>query len=227
MEFVNPGPTLFYKYQPINTYSLQNLSEDQLWISKPSAFNDPFEFKFELKNPRNINKHQSYNDFLSEMKNFGVICLSTHPSIASDFEIDDSNIHPENMLMWSHYANDHYGFVLGLRKNNDIQKVRYSNDFPIIEIDKPETTTIRQMLNAMYTKQKCWEYEHEYRIINTTQNSCGIPCRGFFEVERIYFGFRTSKSEKHLIKKITSGRGLKYYDTVLAKNRFQLHFEEV
>ena len=36
-------PSKLYKYQPYTTQTLENLKKRQIWFSKPSRFNDPFD----------------------------------------------------------------------------------------------------------------------------------------------------------------------------------------
>jgi uncharacterized protein YbcV (DUF1398 family) len=83
----------------------------------------------------------------------GVYCVSTVP---------------DNILMWSHYANHHRGICLefdGLGAlMAEAQQVSYVIERPAINpyADKPE----RMMECAFLTKAKQWEYEAEWRIIS-------------------------------------------------------------
>jgi hypothetical protein len=43
MKMKHSLPPKLYKYQPYTTQSLDNLKNRQLWFSKPSRFNDPFD----------------------------------------------------------------------------------------------------------------------------------------------------------------------------------------
>lgn len=176
------GPKLFFKYQQINKYTLQNLVDNQLWMSQISAFNDPFEFQYHILQDEPLSNEQKDN--FEMMEQCGVVCLSTHPKLKANPDLDDNQIHPDNMLMWSHYANNHYGFCLGLRKKAIIYAVKYSDEFPIIDLESELQLEI-QLFVALHTKQNCWSYENEYRMLNTGIQNDGIPCEDTFEIEYV------------------------------------------
>lgn len=226
MKLYQEGPKLFFKYQTINKYSLQNLAKNELWISSISAFNDPFEFKYELLNP-NFLSNDKYKKFLKEINSWGVLCLSTHKKLVLNHDLEDSNIHPDNMLMWSHYSDSHYGFCLGLRKRNLIYPVNYSKTFPKIDLSVTEKQIQFEIMKIIHTKQLCWSHENEYRVVNIMKKNVGIQCKNFFEIERIYFGLRTPRGEIELIKSISKNQNFKYYQAKLAQNKFELEFHEV
>ena len=69
----------------------------------------------------------------------------------------------KNILMWSHYARNHEGFVIGFDGDHDyfgkrVNPVTYTNIRPFVD-----PTTSRQSGELFYTKSKDWEYEQEYR----------------------------------------------------------------
>lgn len=69
----------------------------------------------------------------------------------------------KNILMWSHYACNHEGFVLGFDGDHDyfgkrVIPIIYTNVRPFVD-----PTTSRQSGELFYTKSKDWEYEQEYR----------------------------------------------------------------
>ncbi|MBK6347288.1 MAG: DUF2971 domain-containing protein [Bacteroidales bacterium] len=79
-----------------------------------------------------------------------------------------------NILMWSHYANRHEGFCVGLwtEKLKDFNvfgklgKVKYEYNYPEI---KPRKAKIDDILMSnsfleTHTKAKTWKYESEFRL---------------------------------------------------------------
>jgi hypothetical protein len=44
------APAKLYKYQSYSSYALESLVQRQIWISKPSDYNDPFDCKINLEN---------------------------------------------------------------------------------------------------------------------------------------------------------------------------------
>lgn len=218
------GPKFFFKYLPISTYSLQNLDQEQLWLTQIKSFNDPFEFKFIKRNEELLTKEE--NETIQMFLDSGVLCLSTHDDLIINPNQTDQNIFPDNMLMWSHYAEQHYGFCLGLRKESIIYPVKYDDEFPIVDPELDLNIYIQTFV-AMHTKQKCWSYENEYRAINTEIKHGGKGYKDFFDLERIYFGLRTPKGEINVVKNILRGRNIEYYQAKLEGTKYKLIFERI
>ncbi len=94
----------------------------------------------------------------------------------------------DNLLMWSHYANSHKGFVLEFFPNhsffnqNDeptiaghLRKVRYTlerPDFVFFDDELPKDQVTQNWIdNLIWVKSEHWAYEEEWRIL-LTQNRC-------------------------------------------------------
>lgn len=101
-----------------------------------------------------------------------------HPNFIKDTLINNLNkigIHSltesfDNILMWSHYANDHKGMVLEFDLAEDFDtfkyalKIEYSEEYPTYNfLDKNEN----EFSGLLLRKAKGWEYEKEWRIIRT------------------------------------------------------------
>jgi len=84
-------------------------------------------------------------------KSVGFVCLSSNPA---------------NLLMWSHYADEHQGFVFALDASTwdprSIAKVEYSPRRASIPNKKPTEADVRPLVT---TKSTDWSYEQEYRIL--------------------------------------------------------------
>lgn len=95
------------------------------------------------------------------------------PSIDSDEAmLDDVGIlclaeQWDNMLLWSHYANQHAGICVGFRANFDFFRtacsVEYVPEFPVIK--RPQDDYAAIFKKALLTKADCWRYESEWRVI--------------------------------------------------------------
>jgi Protein of unknown function (DUF2971) len=91
-------------------------------------------------------------------KRFGVLSLS---------EVSD------NILMWSHYAANHTGFVLGFdadhphfgEKNSEADDLRDLR--PVLYTDERPKSPLNELdfVNLFWVKSKRWEYEREWRIV--------------------------------------------------------------
>jgi hypothetical protein len=98
---------------------------------------------------------------------------------------------PNQILMWSHYADKHTGLRFHFdsqildRDNNKIAKVQYSNfraSFATSNlIDK--TLSDAMFKDIILTKSEAWHYEEEYRIIEPLKNCTEKIIDG----EKMYF----------------------------------------
>jgi hypothetical protein len=157
-----------YRYQPINKYTLINLSKRSNWSADPLQFNDPFEFALKsewylndenimtLLTPEKIKSREVIRKFLL---NCGVISYS-------------SNI--GDKLLWSHYGDFHRGMCLSFdfsdKQLSEIVKVKYQKQIHDFQFSE----NIRQMdsstMETILTKSTEWEYENEWRVVLPTKN---------------------------------------------------------
>jgi hypothetical protein len=224
----------FYKYQLININSLSALESSKLWAAIPETFNDPFEFRLNKTNTAKgfeklrIDKPQlsHLNDeeivvsicdqFESEIRKMGVVCYSK-----------DS----ENILMWAHYANDHYGMCLEFTLDNDktfsdaaIYEVDYLEDYP--EIDVENIWHKDGLAKILYTKSKVWEKEDELRIILVDGNSL-VDYPKYSKLTGIIFGYRTPINQIDLIKNILKDKNINFKKMKLADSKFKIESSSI
>ncbi len=120
---------------------------------------------------------------------------------------------PANVLMWSHYASQHFGAAVEFDENHPwfSQKTHASDDIrhlvKVSYVQSPHPRTWKQLngTDMLYTKDAQWSYEREWRIIRQTKDGAevtpGIIC---FDVpadviRSIIFGSRaTATFEKEI-----------------------------
>jgi len=137
-------PKVLYKYrQWDNPFHSRILTNNEIFLSSPANFNDPFDsslpfkYKKEELTPENIYKKlievmRKYSPNISELElqNFcyerqrsGIyesgeywkeFYDDTKNQIFNDFGIMSLTTKNDNLLMWSHYANGHQGLCIGL-----------------------------------------------------------------------------------------------------------------
>lgn len=112
---------------------------------------------------------------------------------------------PANILMWSHYASQHFGVVVEFddkhpwfnQKTTPTDDLRYLVQVSYVEHPHPRTWKQVNGTDMLYTKTAAWAYEREWRMIRPlkdgTEVSSGIFC---FDVpaeavRSITFGYRT------------------------------------
>jgi hypothetical protein len=212
-----------YKYQAINTQTLGNLAARKLWASSPTAFNDPFECRLQrAKSPGGIDalRHQNphlanlsddqlvESTFETQFKAWGIICFARSP---------------DNILMWSHYADHHRGICMGFSDSKPpmergIYPVEYSETYPELTFDR---VWHREGLSrVLYTKHAGWSYEDELRNITIEGNRL-LEYPG--ALSRIIFGLRTSAAEEELVRTMVGGNsGIEFMRVVLEATSYGL-----
>lgn len=186
------SPAIFYRYFAFGSFIENILSGRSLRFQNPLLFNDPFdgrpsvyadpndpatakryheigkrlglERKERRRKVREIGKRLEKSggmgaippeDLRKNAKLFGVLCLTPHR---------------DNLLMWAHYGDSHKGVCIGFDVGSDFFQsafcVEYQDDYPLIKFGYADSDDI--LKKSILTKGKCWEYEHEWRVIKNT-----------------------------------------------------------
>jgi len=103
---------------------------------------------------------------------------SIYKSMMKDMKVCSLTTTPDNMLMWSHYASSHRGFVLEydlekLKNISSLRMVRFSNMEAFSYVEYSDEIIARNMLKegerkvvqAIFHKPLCWQYENEVRSV--------------------------------------------------------------
>lgn len=63
-------PMNIYKYRTVNSYSLKNFEEDNIWLSSPQSFNDPYDCSFNINFRELIEKglNKEIDDVINNVK---------------------------------------------------------------------------------------------------------------------------------------------------------------
>ena len=134
-------------------------------------------------------------------KPFGVACFT---------------VKPDNLLMWSHYADKHQGFCLEFDTGKDpfinrrewIYSVNYSDLYPRLSLRDifPEPPpTIYSAMSILTTKSTCWSYEQEWRLLDMQGDH-----RLEYEpkaLTSVYFGWKMSQQDRELVEQALAEGG--------------------
>ena len=139
-------------------------------------------------------------------------------------------------LLWSHYANNHEGFCVGLKEEwlRESEKfgtgglVNYQINYP--KIDPTDEDMMTNMFVETHTKSKEWEYEGEFRLTKIFYPS--VPSKAERKVKydkealaEIYFGLNMSQIDKDQILSSLPTRDLKIFQII--KKPFQFSLDRV
>lgn len=141
---------------------------------------------------------------------------------------------PGNILMWSHYANFHTGFCLGIdmimfcseiakefqSSGCKIGPVCYKDEYPEVDFN---ATALMKSINLCFTKSLCWEYEEEYRFVfpNNANKVIKYP-KGV--IKELYLGCKMPDNHIDEIIKFLKDENLKIilYKMEMGFDRFVL-----
>ena len=180
MEY--PKVTHLYKYYAYNEYSLSVLINKEIWVSKPESFNDPFDCRIDLEDSTdeklskkllgNISLDPKKFDTVKHYASKGVNSLKEiWLKKAGIFSMSENC---ENILMWSHYADEHRGFCVEFVRNADNElgnieitgPINYSKKYnKVAIIDSNDELNKSFVDDYFYTKAIDWLYEGEWRSI--------------------------------------------------------------
>lgn len=212
-----------YAFRKCTTFLYQSLINEQLNISSPTTFNDPFDCPIRVL----LNKGEDSSSLIRQayQECLKIACFSSNVKLPYSTDFFNPPIYNEkkhkidkeeylNSLMWGHYADSHKGICIKYRFCNSISQlgndnpnivayfkdVKYSNG-DMRKYSKKDSITLE---DAFFLKGKQWEYENELRFLFYDLNGKGeygtIDIPGC--VEAIYFGLKCSKQDKETIQNI-------------------------
>jgi hypothetical protein len=149
----------------------------------------------------------------------------------------------DNILMWSHYAENHTGAVIEFLAAPEVdspllvaQPVRYSQEMPRLRYDIMMMDSKKARMEVLdiitLSKSEVWAYEKEWRVWATLRNKTQtyeiIPF-ALEEIGAVYLGCKMAESDKVEIAEIV---GRKYPKARLFAaekhpSRFELTFNEL
>lgn len=179
-------PKKLYKYYPLfdsdkSNYKEENKSRlsvimnDEIWLSKFSDLNDPFESKALIHNNLLNNKDVGSLDVILKIIN-------------SEYRVSSFTTHLyDSMPMWAHYANNHKGFCvefeIGLpdfiypviyqeKKAYTEQMLKVLSKIKQNNCNDKELirSNIYMIISSLCIKHKSWEYENEFRLLATCKH---------------------------------------------------------
>lgn len=218
----------FFKFKSINMWLLDSVINSSIYAAKPESLNDPFDcqidLEFELKKAT-LNEMNHANAILQTALNNPAFIDNWRSVLSScgvvSFTQDDASHKAiENILMWTHYADEHKGVCLEYSvgeeyiNNNWIgddaenplvmcRSVNYKSELSINclgnDFNNEREFVIALLEDYLTMKTTPWGYEHEGRIIFTKNGSVALPREALVAVR---FGLKSSSDHVRLIKRI-------------------------
>lgn len=217
---------------------LETAKGNQLWMSSPEDFNDPFDCNFPILDNfsvedfreamRSGSKRLGDNPpdrtvFLSatedDKRQFIQKCIAQFRSMIASFGVCCFSEVWDSILMWSHYADHHRGICLGYdetdfmeQHSGVLKKVRYSTHYPDVSIGEITRDPNKMLDNYLLTKHVDWRYEKEWRLI-ITEDACRKRVQAPFPLRDVIFGVKTdAETRKDTLKCL--GSKLAFYEAL-------------
>ena len=212
-----------YKYYADSVNSFKSISVRGLWCHYPKKMNDPADslafldrevtpqdtviFKSYFENHLDPSLKHIFNYSTEQVKNF--INLQ-RKKLLDDFAFCSLSETFDDILMWSHYASSHTGFVVEFEFDESeidyhFQKINYIDYLPELDISKigefmsGKDENLRYFFEDLSLKSTAWTKENEWRIWRSQ------PCYYHYQgknIKNVYFGVNSSMETKAIVAKL-------------------------
>lgn len=203
-KFENKEFVKIYTYRTITPYAIADIVNDEITVTSPTKMNDPFDsiitlWASEENLMKTCSEHRHIKALAESFKSFRIRSFTT----------DNRNV-----LMWSHYANEHNGICLKYRLSGHFIKQEQSDNNVHMYLKKVKYQNNKICLNdksidtdlAIATKKNDWKYEKEVRLISYDPTKQGdylsIPLDSKSYIEAVYFGYRCDEASVRMIRNL-------------------------
>ncbi len=227
-----------FSFRKYNQYTIEDLVNETITVNPSYQMNDPFDSLINLWGDEDNLKEISIYD-----KEHHVKPLHDAFKLYRIRSFCYRNNAIKNILMWSHYADEHKGFCIKYKLSKHFIKQEETGSCEHMYLDKVNYRKIAESLNnksitlkvALATKKSEWKYENEIRLIvyngNKTDEHYGIPLDDESRIEAIYFGYRCPSSTIKCITNIFKQKNVKqpnfFKATIDKRNVYNLIFKKI
>ncbi|EPZ5424657.1 DUF2971 domain-containing protein [Vibrio parahaemolyticus] len=241
----HPDVTSLFKYCPIGKNQLNALAQKRVWYSKPANFNDPFDTRFYVTGKLHSYEQETDTAKLKQIfgKDMSDAIVKKKISLEGELEqfrrgIEELGIlslasSNKNLLMWSHYAEDHKGMCLEFERKDGELLADFDSTQPIFYTDNHPTLSPKSLLDnsstlsnkkrILYSKSKHWEYEQEWRHIVENGNKLH-PWPA--PLKAVYFGCKVDESDIKLVRNVIADPQINFHIGKQYSGKFGIYFEK-
>lgn len=243
-----------YRYYRFDNYTEKIFTSNEIYFQIPSKFDDPLDSKlsYVLKGTKEEKQrflkrnlllarpdltYQDINEISAEPSNiekfFDVFCKRQNER-RDELGIYCLTTLKDNILMWTHYSDNHKGFCVEFDSQNyeffqQALPVEYSKVMPtlnVLDITVGEThKNANKLAELLLIKAEDWRYQNEWRLVYTPkQGGPGIHKYPEKLLTGVIFGFQIAPENQEKIINWCRGRKFKprFYQTKLKGTEFGL-----
>lgn len=229
-------PPFLYKYYAFDEWTNRIFENNEIYLSSPESFNDPFDSKIrfiyegsrtdrkrfikewskkhrpELSRKDRLVYEKSIRKKGLDLRWMADVVQDDFMAIRNRIGVFSMSGDKKNILMWSHYANENAGFCVEFRTNNAFfsraRPVEYDRVLPYLNLLEPMwDKLITKAILGLLTKAQDWAYEKEWRIVDV--NGCGIHEYPSEALSSVILGCKISLEKKKRIKEWCCARELR------------------
>ena len=222
----------------------------EMWVSRPNAFNDPFDCALEPGRPKTTSDLQAqmcaliddlYDQKEARQKKAEIIDnnelrpieevsgknVEKHILEASKMGVFSLSETWSNILMWSHYARNHTGFCV------EFDRINRADNFlshhmcrPVkYESDYPNLHRIVDLLEVnLYTKAEDWSYEKEWRLVAKEGNRL-LPLPA--PIRSITFGMKAAPEAIRTVQNAVRDLDIDFFQAFRSPGKFSLSVQAI
>lgn len=224
-----------YKYRSYSAQSLEVLIKKEIYFASPDQLNDPYDCHLVISDALSAAIEKARSDGNSGLEGQLTRFTALKDSYAKmQADIQGSGVFslarsPKNVLMWSHYADDHRGFALGF--NLSERFTTHRNCEQIIGIAdayyalaNPFTKFLEEFVptakvsdwNDFWTsileiglraKGACWEYEDEVRVLRKVPGPVKYDPS---ELSEVIFGLNMPSAQQRTLRDLLKAKAAEW-----------------
>ena len=205
---------------------INTITNNQIWFSGLESLNDPFEKVYATEILDKSDNNEEVVKYL---------CIPVKKNIDEFFKkvgILSLCRRKTNLVMWSHYSNNHKGYCIEYNLNqNELNSLNFeANDelflFGVEYENKPIDYLSLPSKCQFYLrrKSKLWKYENEFRFISSKKGLHNVPENS---ITAIYLGADANEIVKNTLKNLCLDKKIKLYETILSENTYKLKFKRI
>jgi hypothetical protein len=242
-------PKYLYKYRSMHTkkdreHTLRILTHNEIYFAKCTEFNDPFDCNLHISCEGDFTTHKEKLRKLKPDLSEAKLDIQTQKDLQPEnikkrerkvnkdirhinqkVGIFSMSAKPDDLLMWSHYADYHRGICIKFKTTSeklfgcDILNIKYKKNFPIFSVY--DDMNLKRVKKYTCTKSIDWKYEKEWRIYYRETGCQLFPPE---EISGVILGSRISNRNKAIVLKCLSETNCKekIYEAHECKDRFGL-----
>ncbi|MGY6036649.1 DUF2971 domain-containing protein [Aeromonas sp. AE23HZ002T15] len=261
MDVDNDKEFFRYKYLPFgfDKLSLNVIKEGTIKFTCPKDFNDPFDCQPVSTVIDDVKNSPLYKRNMPDLKLPPAKRLALENRMATVIRnhISSGKMQEEvmeivgvlslsktynNILMWSHYAEYHKGFVVGFRyEMKELIDTNSPSELPVLPVDysnkrKEFNYFVDEdgydIVGALLTKSKDWKYEEEVRVLDLVR---GPGIHDYDRSRRLHCviaGAKIDQENLNLLKSAVKqasneiGRKIHFYQAKLSNKHFSIEIHQ-